>query len=265
MPGRAFPVVYSREVERSVGFYRRLGFEPHFRFQPDGEAGYVSLRRGDTDLGIVAAEWPEQRIGVEVGSKPRFELFVYVDDVDQTVGELRGAGVPVLREPEDMPWGERTAYVADPDGNPVTVAMAGLTAGQGIEQLVRRFYAEVWNRWDEAALDEVLDEDFTFRGSLGDEVRGRAGFRGYRDKIREAFPDFHNEIVDLVTDGERAAARLRYSGHHQGEVLDAPATGALVTYSGAAFFTAVGGRLREVWVLGDVDGLRRQLGAHGPT
>jgi steroid delta-isomerase-like uncharacterized protein len=132
---------------------------------------------------------------------------------------------------------------------------------RGIELLVRRFYAEVWNRWDDAAVDDLLDEDFVFRGSLGDEVRRRDGFRGYRDKIRAAFPDFHNQVVDLVADGERAAARLRYSGHHRGEVLGIAATGALVTYSGAAFFSARDGRLLQVWVLGDVDGLRRQLGA----
>ena len=30
--------------------------------------------------------------------------------------------MPVLAEPEDMPWGERMAYVSDPDGNPVALA-----------------------------------------------------------------------------------------------------------------------------------------------
>src|SRR5262249_25898407 len=72
-------------------------------------------------------------------------------------------------------------------------------------------------------------------------------------------PDFRNEILDLVTEGNRAAARLRYTGHHRGEILGIPATGILVTYHGAAFFTARDGRLAEAWVLGDVDSLRRQL------
>jgi steroid delta-isomerase-like uncharacterized protein len=133
--------------------------------------------------------------------------------------------------------------------------------GNRMEALVRRFYADVWNRWDDAALDDLLDGDFVFRGSLGDEVRGRDGFRGYRDKIRAGFPDFHNEVVELVTEGERAAARLRYTGHHRGTILGVAATGTLVSCDGAAFFTAREGRLLEVWVLGDVDGLRRQLTA----
>ena len=54
----------------------------------------------------------------------RFELFVYVDGVDKLVEELRAASVTVLREPADMPWGERVAYVTDPDDNPVALAQS---------------------------------------------------------------------------------------------------------------------------------------------
>jgi steroid delta-isomerase-like uncharacterized protein len=128
-----------------------------------------------------------------------------------------------------------------------------------MNELVRRFYSDVWNRWDEASVDELLADDFVFRGSLGDDVRGRHGFRRYRDKVRAAFPDFDNEVIDLVVAPGRAAARLRYRGHHRGEILGIPPTGAFITYSGAAFFTAVDGRLAEVWVLGDLDHLRTQL------
>jgi lactoylglutathione lyase len=51
-------------------------------------------------------------------------MFVYVDDVDEAVAQLRGADGRVLKEPEDMFWGERVAWVADPDGNPVALAVA---------------------------------------------------------------------------------------------------------------------------------------------
>jgi lactoylglutathione lyase len=124
MPERAFPVIYSTDVERSVRFYQHLGFASHFRLPPEGEAGYVGLRRGDYELAIVTTQSPEELIGVKVGSDPRFEMFVYVDDVDEAVAQLRGVDGRVLKGPEDMFWGERVAYVADPDGNPVALAMA---------------------------------------------------------------------------------------------------------------------------------------------
>jgi len=57
-----------------------------------------------------------------VGDGPRFEMFVYTDDVDRLFAELRAEGITVLREPADMAWGERVASIADPDGNPITLA-----------------------------------------------------------------------------------------------------------------------------------------------
>jgi lactoylglutathione lyase len=47
-----------------------------------------------------------------------------VDEVDAAIERLRADGVPVLREPVDLPWGERIGYVADPDDNPVAIASA---------------------------------------------------------------------------------------------------------------------------------------------
>jgi steroid delta-isomerase-like uncharacterized protein len=128
-------------------------------------------------------------------------------------------------------------------------------------QLVHRFYTDAWNAWDDDAVDKLLAHDFVFRGSLGDEVGGRDGWRRYRDKIRAAVPDFHNQIVELVVEGDRAAARLRYSGHHEGELLGARGVGNRIEYSGAAFFRVRGGLLADAWVLGDLDALRSQLPA----
>ncbi len=124
MSQRAFPIVYAREVVRSVRFYESLGFEEHFRLPEDGEPGYVALRRGAAELAVVTVESPRELIGVEAGAGPCFELFVYVDDVDRTVSELRATGASVLREPADMFWGERVGWVTDPDGNPIAVAAA---------------------------------------------------------------------------------------------------------------------------------------------
>jgi predicted ester cyclase len=124
---------------------------------------------------------------------------------------------------------------------------------------VRRFYDEAWNGWDDSAADELLADDFRFRGSLGRELAGRDEWRAYRDRIRRAVPDFHNEVVELVTSPGRAAARLLYPGHVCGALLGRLGYGRAIEYDGAAFFQCSGGRLAAAWVLGGLDRLRGQL------
>jgi predicted ester cyclase len=126
--------------------------------------------------------------------------------------------------------------------------------------LVERFYGELWNRWNDSAVEDTLSPGFTFRGSLGQQTSGRQGWRRYRDLVREGSADFHNEIVALVCDGRRAAARLRFTGTHTGPLAGLAATQRRFEYAGAAFFTADERWLTSAWVLGDLDALRRQLG-----
>jgi len=122
---RAFPVLYARDVEAVAGFYVRLGFEELVRLPgQDGGAGFIGLRRDESELAVTTEDSPRMLAGVEPGPGPRHELFVYVDDVDGTVDALRDAGARVVREPVDMPWGERVAFVADPEDNLVSLAAA---------------------------------------------------------------------------------------------------------------------------------------------
>jgi lactoylglutathione lyase len=119
----AFPVFYARDVEATARFYRDLvGFTELFRMPEEGDAGYVGLILGDSRLGLVDASWPADTIGIAVGAGPRAELFVYVDDVDAAAARAPEVGGRLLRPPGDMPWGERVAYVEDPEGNPVALA-----------------------------------------------------------------------------------------------------------------------------------------------
>lgn len=129
-----------------------------------------------------------------------------------------------------------------------------------IGDLVERFYGEMWNSWNDSAVEDTLSPGFIFRGSLGDETSGRQEWRRYRDLVRVGAADFHNQIVEVVCEGQRAAARLRYTGTHTGMLLGLPGTGRRFAYAGAAFFTADAKWLTSAWVLGDLDELRRQLG-----
>ena len=122
MERKAFPVLYVANVRRSVEFFGLLGYESRYQFPLEGDPHYVGLERGESSLGVADSSWPEAQLGITVGTAPRFELFVYVDDVEAQVETFRTAGYAVLQEPATMPWGERQAYVSDPDNNPIALA-----------------------------------------------------------------------------------------------------------------------------------------------
>jgi lactoylglutathione lyase len=125
VPLRAFPVLYAKDVATIAAFYVELGFEEHFRLpSEDGSPGYIGLRRDGAELAVTTEEAPRALARIEPGPGPRHELFVYVDDVDATVAALRERGVSVVRVPSDMLWGERVAWVVDPEGNVVSLATA---------------------------------------------------------------------------------------------------------------------------------------------
>jgi len=126
-------------------------------------------------------------------------------------------------------------------------------------RLIEAWYHRMWNQWDKSVFAEILDPQIAFRGSLGQEKRGYAGLGEYMDGIRAAFPDFHNRIEEILSDGDKAFARLTYTGTHEGELFGIAPTHRRITYAGAAVFSFQAERIREVWVLGDVHGLLSQL------
>ena len=128
-------------------------------------------------------------------------------------------------------------------------------------RLVEQFYHEVWNKADETVASEILDPNFRFRASLGPERLGLAGFIDYMRSVHAALADYMCIIEDLIATERRAAVRLRFCGNQRGPLFGVAPTRQEITWSGAAFFTTDGTRITELWVLGDVDAVKRQLGA----
>jgi steroid delta-isomerase-like uncharacterized protein len=132
------------------------------------------------------------------------------------------------------------------------------------KNIVRRYYHDLWNKWDLGVADELVATDILFRGSLGVSAQGLEGFKEYVRLVRNAFPDFQNNIEELIGEGDKVVARLTYRATHGGEVFGIAPTGKLVTYSGVAIFRIADAKIAEGWVLGDTAGLMRQLGATLP-
>jgi steroid delta-isomerase-like uncharacterized protein len=131
--------------------------------------------------------------------------------------------------------------------------------------LVERFYDVVWNKSDESAAREILAPNFVFHGSLGPDRRGPDGFIEYHRAVHAALEGFVCIIEDVIETERRAAAKMRFCGRHRARFFGVEPTGRDITWSGAAFFTIEDGRIGELWVLGDIDAVRRQLAPERPV
>ena len=126
-------------------------------------------------------------------------------------------------------------------------------------QAVEAFYDRIWNRLDKTAIPELIHADFTFRGSLGRTMTGHSAFAAYVDGVTGALADYRCTILDLVTEGDRAFARMLFEGIHRGPFLGFAPTGRRVEWAGAALFTLKSDKIADLWVLGDLQGLRERL------
>jgi lactoylglutathione lyase len=117
------PILYARDLARLTRFYRDvLGMTEAFRYPAEGDAKFITLRYGDAELGLGTYEPTpglEDRPLIQPGAGRGFELCIYVPDVEEAVARTEREGARTLVRPADQPWGERLAYVQDPEGNTV--------------------------------------------------------------------------------------------------------------------------------------------------
>jgi PhnB protein len=108
------------EIEFCVNTFKavELGRRPG----PDGTAAHALLTIGPQML-MIEAEWPTlpSRAPLQDGSSPVL-IFVYVEDVDQTVEQAVECGAQILMPLQNRFWGDRIAWVMDPAGHVWTVA-----------------------------------------------------------------------------------------------------------------------------------------------
>ncbi|MEP6984490.1 MAG: VOC family protein [Chloroflexota bacterium] len=110
---------YVRDFEASVKFYRDvLGFPAH-----DGTEDFMAFTVGDKTLAILEINSVAKMISEEAvqpsitNAPPRFLMAVFLEDTDKAYEELVAKGVHFVKPPTTQPWGQRTAYFNDPDGN----------------------------------------------------------------------------------------------------------------------------------------------------
>lgn len=115
-------VLIVEDLERSLTFYTQvLGIPLKHRAE-----AFAQLETGETRLALFTREAMSETLGMDLQTPaenaPGFELGFKVENVDEAFRELCDNGAPVVIAPTDRPWGQRTAYVRDPDGHLIELA-----------------------------------------------------------------------------------------------------------------------------------------------
>ena len=113
----------TRDVSRLVEFYRRLGFVETFRTPASGVPTHVKLKTGGLTIGISSYDAAVEDHGLhpDLGGRPAC-ILLWTNDADAAYARLVAGGAASLSPPRDFRDRLRTAWVADPDGNPVNLA-----------------------------------------------------------------------------------------------------------------------------------------------
>ena len=90
-------------------------------------------------------------------------------------------------------------------------------------------------------------------------MRGYQPFKDYVCSVRGSLTNYYCEILDCVTEGDRAFAKMRFSGLHTGIFRGYQPTGKPVYWLGAALFRIEREVITELWVLGDLASLDHVL------
>lgn len=131
---------------------------------------------------------------------------------------------------------------------------------------MRRFYEEVFNQKNLAAIDDFVAPDFVNRSAaqLGLVSGDLEHVKQFVGVVMQAFPDLHYTVEDMVAEGDKVVTRLTLSGTQRGTFMGIPATGKHATVSDIEIFRITGGKAVETWVQVDFLGLLQQLGAIPP-
>jgi len=108
------------EIEFCTGTFGAV--ELNRRPGADGKTAHALVTIGPAMV-MIESEWPgiPNRAPSPDGSSP-VVLYVYVENVDDTVARANVAGARTLMPPADQFWGDRTAWIVDPSGHVWTVA-----------------------------------------------------------------------------------------------------------------------------------------------
>lgn len=108
-----------------------------------------------------------------------------------------------------------------------------------LKATLKCFMKEVWNNGDFTNLGDYVARTYEIRHDPGDPWDGKTldadEFKVRVMYSRNAFPDLHFNLHEMISETDKVAVRWTMSGTHQGDLPQLPATGKQFSITGMTF------------------------------
>jgi len=106
------------DLDASIAFYRKLGFEQHAEV---GEMRYAILTHGDHVIGLFEKMFERNVLTFNPGWDQAAKETGEFTDVREIADRLEAAGLTLIERPDPDSDGPAHITLEDPDGNPILI------------------------------------------------------------------------------------------------------------------------------------------------
>jgi len=138
---------------------------------------------------------------------------------------------------------------------------------KNLKTILTLFMDQVWNKGDTDQVADFVAPQYEIRSDPGDPWEGQVlDHNTFKERVsysRNAFPDLHFEIQEMIAEDEKVVASWIMSGTHEGDLPQLPATGRQFSISGMTIYYFEANKVTGHWQAFDQLGFLSQIGYLG--
>jgi predicted ester cyclase len=120
-------------------------------------------------------------------------------------------------------------------------------------------YHEIWSNGNVEDMDEIIDPEFRSHFIGGYEYAGMEGAKQAVLDTKKAFPDWNEDIIDLIAEENKIVTRYRSTGTHLGNWDGIDSTGNTIDIEEISIYYLKNGKIMEQWGFWDEINLKKQM------
>lgn len=198
----------TEDVTSLAGFYAAL-----LDRSVTGDATFATVSAPGATMSIFSVEAMEQMAPGSALDAGRGAVTIEweVDDVNAWHLRLRASGTSVVKPPTTQPWGRRSVWVPDPDGNIINLYQR-VPRGPDPETVVRTYLHRLMVQRDLSVCDEMLAANYIDHDAPPGTEPGPRATRAYVAEMLSTHPDLRFNIDQLVVQDQTVAVRATWNG-----------------------------------------------------